>query len=148
MWSKPADLARIIGDVATTRRRRLGDRDAARRRDRPPRLGDGAADRRLRGAHARAARDAGAGHVRLDPETFRHLVGTDGWYLTFFRDGPRAIEEDAEPMRTWPTCGRRSPRTARPGWRSSPANPDGETDMVEHGDGWDFHSPLGSGSRR
>ncbi len=21
--------------------------------------------------------------------------------------------------------------------------PDGETDMVEHGDGWDFHSPLG-----
>ena len=29
-------------------------------------------------------------------DTFRHLVGTDCWYLTFFRDGPRAIEEGAE----------------------------------------------------
>ena len=28
-------------------------------------------------------------------DTLRHLVSTDGWYLTFFFDRPNPIEEDA-----------------------------------------------------
>ncbi len=27
-------------------------------------------------------------------DTLRHLVSTDGWYLTFFRDWTNAIDED------------------------------------------------------
>ena len=76
-------------------------------------------------------------------DTFRHLVGTDCWYLTFFRDGPRAIEEGAEADADLAVL--RAAITANgEAWMTIlSANPDGETDMVEHGDGWDFHSPLG-----
>ncbi len=74
-------------------------------------------------------------------ETLRHLVSTDCWYLTFFRDEPAAIEEGAET--SLPEL-----RAAILGngiaWMALLAgDPDGERDIVEHGDGWDFHSPLG-----
>jgi uncharacterized damage-inducible protein DinB len=74
-------------------------------------------------------------------DTLRHLVSTDGWYLTFFRDEPQLIEEGSEPgldeLRSAITA-----HGAR--WRELLASgPDGETDIVEHGDGWNFHSPLG-----
>ncbi len=74
-------------------------------------------------------------------DTMRHLVSTDCWYLTFFRDEPAAIEEGAE-------ASLEELRTAITGnglaWMELLAGGlDGETDMVEHGDGWDFHAPLG-----
>jgi uncharacterized damage-inducible protein DinB len=74
-------------------------------------------------------------------ETFRHLVITDCWYLTFFRDEPQRLEEGAE-------VGLAELRSAITGngrdWMELLASgPDGETDVVEHGDGWTFHSPLG-----
>ena len=74
-------------------------------------------------------------------ETFRHLVITDCWYLTFFRDDPQRLDEGAE-------VGLAELRSAITGngrdWMELLASgPDGETDVVEHGDGWTFHSPLG-----
>lgn len=76
-------------------------------------------------------------------ETFRHLVGTDCWYLTFFRDGPRAIAEGAEGDADLDTLKAAITANGAAWMAVLAANPDGETDMVEHGDGWDFHSPLG-----
>ena len=76
-------------------------------------------------------------------ETFRHLVGTDCWYLTFFRDGPRAIEEGAEADADLDVLKAAIAANGEAWMAILAAGPDGETDMVEHGDGWDFHSPLG-----
>ena len=73
--------------------------------------------------------------------TLHHLVITDCWYLTFFRDQPpRLVETDR--------VGLDRLRSAISGngadWRELLApSPDGETDVVERGDGWSFHSPLG-----
>jgi uncharacterized damage-inducible protein DinB len=74
-------------------------------------------------------------------DTFRHLVGTDAWYLTFFRDEPQRIEENSESdlveLRTAITSNGKD-------WMELLASGlDGEADVVEHGEGWDFHSPTG-----
>ncbi len=74
-------------------------------------------------------------------DTLRHLVITDCWYLTFFRDDPpRVGESDRVGLDTL-----RSAISANGAdWQELLANPpDGETDVVERGDGWKFHSPLG-----
>ena len=76
-------------------------------------------------------------------DTFRHLVGTDCWYLTFFREGPRAIEDGAEAELGLDALGAAITANGAAWMAILATNPDGETDMVEHGDGWDFHSPLG-----
>ena len=73
-------------------------------------------------------------------DTLRHLVSTDGWYLTFFGDRPNPIEEDAE-------CSLDQLRAANTSngeaWVELLAEDlDPERDIVEHGDGWEFHSPL------
>jgi uncharacterized damage-inducible protein DinB len=74
-------------------------------------------------------------------ETLRHLVTTDCWYLTFFREGPPAIPEGAEAALPQLRAAISTNGTA---WRELLAEgPDAERDIVEHGDGWDFHSPLG-----
>ncbi len=74
-------------------------------------------------------------------DTFRHLVSSDGWYLSFFREQPAPIDEEAETG----LAELRSAITANgKAWTALlAAGPDGETDIVEHGEGWDFHSPLG-----
>jgi uncharacterized damage-inducible protein DinB len=74
-------------------------------------------------------------------DTFRHLVSTDGWYITFFRDWTNLIDEDADAT----LADLRSAITANGKvWIDLLAGDlDGEQDVVEHGDGWDFHSPLG-----
>ena len=74
-------------------------------------------------------------------DTLRHLVSTDGWYLTFFLDRPNPIEEDADV-----TLGELRAANASNGeaWMTFLAGElDAEADIVEHGDGWNFHSPLG-----
>jgi len=74
-------------------------------------------------------------------DTFRHLVSTDCWYLTFFRDQPQRIEEgsaaDLDELRLATTSNGKD-------WMELLAGGlDGEADVVEHGDGWNFHSPAG-----
>lgn len=74
-------------------------------------------------------------------DTLRHLVSTDGWYLTFFRDWTNLVEEDADVT----LAEMRSAIATNGGvWKELlAAGPDPEQDVVEHGDGWDFHSPVG-----
>jgi uncharacterized damage-inducible protein DinB len=73
--------------------------------------------------------------------TLAHMVSSDGWYLTFFRDWTNAIDEDADVT----LAELRSAITANgAAWMELLSGDlDGERDMVEHGDGWDFHSPAG-----
>jgi uncharacterized damage-inducible protein DinB len=73
-------------------------------------------------------------------ETLRHLVGSDGWYLSFFREEPAPIDEDAEVT----LAELRSAITANgAAWMELLAGElDPDRDIVEHGEGWDFHAPL------
>jgi uncharacterized damage-inducible protein DinB len=74
-------------------------------------------------------------------DTLRHLVDSDCFYLTFFRDEPPRVEEDAEldlaELRSVITANGRD-------WMALLARGlDGEADTVEQGDGWTFHAPTG-----
>ncbi len=74
-------------------------------------------------------------------DTFRHLVSTDCWYLTFFGTEPQLIEEDSaaslDELRSAIT-------TSGKAWMELlDGGLNGEADIVEHGDGWNFHSPTG-----
>ncbi len=74
-------------------------------------------------------------------DTFRHLVSTDCLYLTFFGTEPQLIEEDSaatlDELRSAITTNGKA-------WMELLAGGlDGEADIVEHGDGWNFHSPTG-----
>jgi uncharacterized damage-inducible protein DinB len=73
--------------------------------------------------------------------TLAHMVGSDGWYLTFFRDWTNPIGEDEGVT----LAELRSAITASgAAWMEVLAGElDADADMVEHGDGWDFHAPLG-----
>ena len=73
--------------------------------------------------------------------TLAHLVGTDGWYLTFFLDFENPIGEDPDV-----TIDQLRAANAANGerWRSViAAEADPERDVVEEGDGWRFHTPVG-----
>ena len=74
-------------------------------------------------------------------DTFRHLVSTDGWYLSFFREQPAPIDEAGDVS----LAELRSAITTNgAAWSEMlDGDLDPDTDVVEHGDGWDFHSPLG-----
>jgi uncharacterized damage-inducible protein DinB len=73
--------------------------------------------------------------------TFRHLVSTDCWYLTFFGTEPQLIEEDSaatlDELRSAITTNGKAWTELLDGGL------DGEADIVERGDGWNFHSPTG-----
>jgi uncharacterized damage-inducible protein DinB len=74
-------------------------------------------------------------------ETLRHLVRSDGWYLTFFRSDVTEIEPDAavglEVLRSMVTSN-------GAGWRELIAGDlEADADVVERGEGWEFHAPLG-----
>jgi uncharacterized damage-inducible protein DinB len=73
--------------------------------------------------------------------TLAHMVGSDGWYLTFFRDWTNAIGEDEDVT----LAELRSAITTNgAAWMEVLAEDlDGEADMVEHGDGWNSHAPTG-----
>jgi uncharacterized damage-inducible protein DinB len=74
-------------------------------------------------------------------DTFRHLVATDGWYLTFFFDRPNPIDEDVDATLAELRVANASNGAA---WMELLSNDlDTEADVVEHGDGWDYHSPVG-----
>jgi uncharacterized damage-inducible protein DinB len=75
-------------------------------------------------------------------DTIKHLVSSDGWYLTLFRDWPQRIHEE-DPSLTLADLRTSVVENGR-GWLELlAASPDGETDIPEHGDGWVFHAPTG-----
>jgi len=75
-------------------------------------------------------------------ETLRHLVAADLWYLTFFPVEQRTpLDEKAE---TSLDELRRVITKNGELWTEVLARVvDGDEDVVEHGDGWDFHAPVG-----
>ncbi|MGK2850397.1 MAG: DinB family protein [Candidatus Limnocylindrales bacterium] len=73
--------------------------------------------------------------------TLHHLVSTDGWYLTFFRDWTNLVEEDAELTLDELRAAITANGAAWMAYLS--AELDGEQDIPERGEGWIFHSPLG-----
>jgi uncharacterized damage-inducible protein DinB len=73
--------------------------------------------------------------------TLSHLVGSDGWYLSFFRDQPAPIADDAVVT----LADLRAAITANGVvWQDLLAGElDPEQDLLERGDGWEFHQPAG-----
>ena len=74
-------------------------------------------------------------------ETLRHVVGTDGWYLTFFRDWENPLREDGPGGIPELRAANAANGAAWMAVLAGDLDPD--ADLVEHGDGWDFHSPVG-----
>jgi uncharacterized damage-inducible protein DinB len=74
-------------------------------------------------------------------ETFRHFVGSDGWYLSFFRpDAPR-VDEDAKPSLAELRSAMESNGAA---WLAVlDEEVDADRDVVEMDNGWEFHAPVG-----
>jgi uncharacterized damage-inducible protein DinB len=72
--------------------------------------------------------------------TLRHLVSSDGWYFSFFGEPPMPIDEEADTSLVELRSGITANGVA---WKALLATGlDGEADIVEHGEGWDFHAPL------
>jgi len=73
--------------------------------------------------------------------TFAHMVSSDGWYLNFFRDWTNLIGEDEGVTLAELRSAIAANGAAWMEVLDDELDPD--TDMVEHGDGWNFHAPLG-----
>ena len=73
--------------------------------------------------------------------TLTHLVASDGWYLSYFREQPAPIDEESSVT----LADLRAAIVANGVvWRDILAgDPDPETDLVERGEGWEFHQPAG-----
>lgn len=72
-------------------------------------------------------------------DTLRHLVSSDGWYLSFFREGVAQTHDRA-------TLGELRSAITRNGaaWMDVLAGElDADADIVEHDNGWEVHSPVG-----
>jgi uncharacterized damage-inducible protein DinB len=74
-------------------------------------------------------------------DTLRHLARSDCFFLTFFREDPPRIADGAEPdldeLRAVITANGAD-------WMAVLAGGvDGETDTIEHDNGWEFHAPTG-----
>jgi uncharacterized damage-inducible protein DinB len=73
--------------------------------------------------------------------TLMHLVSSDGWYLSFFREQPAPIDEETEVSLAEL---RAAITTNGVAWMALLAGDlDPEQDLVERGDGWEFHQPAG-----
>jgi uncharacterized damage-inducible protein DinB len=72
--------------------------------------------------------------------SFHHLVGSDGWYLSFFRDVPVPLADDAR----LPLAALRDAMTANgAAWLTVlESDPDADADLEEREDGWIFHAPV------
>lgn len=76
-------------------------------------------------------------------DTLRHLVQSDGWYLSFFREDRTALtDEQAERMGL---AELRSAMTSNgAAWTALLAGEiDPDAVIVERGEGWELHSPFG-----
>jgi uncharacterized damage-inducible protein DinB len=73
--------------------------------------------------------------------TLRHLVASDSWYLSFFCDHATAIDEEAEISLAELRLVITSNGSA---WMQLlPVEIDPDADVVERGDGLEFHAPVG-----
>ena len=72
--------------------------------------------------------------------TLHHLIGTDGWYLSFFLEFDNPITDDTDVtidlLREANAANGERYRTVLA------AETDPERDVVEEGDGWRFHTPV------
>jgi uncharacterized damage-inducible protein DinB len=76
-------------------------------------------------------------------ETLHHLVESDRWYLGFFSAGQTLARINEKPI-LGPAQLRSEMRRNEAAWGEVLAQQDDpETDVPEHGDGWEFHAPLG-----
>ncbi len=73
--------------------------------------------------------------------TLRHLVGSDCWYLSFFRDDVSEPAEDSDLTIDELRSIIMSNGKAWMELLDDVLDPD--RDVVEHGEGWDFHAPVG-----
>jgi uncharacterized damage-inducible protein DinB len=74
-------------------------------------------------------------------DTLRHLVGSDAWYLSFFREPPASIEEGADVTLDELRSTMRANGAA---WMELLAGDlDSDADVAEVDEGWEFHAPLG-----
>ncbi len=75
--------------------------------------------------------------------TLRHLVASDRWYLSFFPAGAQLAPVDEEVALSLAEL-RQAMTTNGTAWTQLLAGePDPDADVVEDGDGWEFHAPLG-----
>ncbi len=75
-------------------------------------------------------------------ETLRHLVHSDHWYLSFFRDVPEISDDDANAMRLEDL--RRVFATDATTWLDVVANEtDPNREIVERDEAWVLRSPVG-----
>jgi uncharacterized damage-inducible protein DinB len=74
--------------------------------------------------------------------TLGHLVGSDGWYLSFFRpdEVTELAEEEGIGLPEMRAAAAANGRVWLELIESGELEPD--TDVVEHGEGWDFHAPV------
>ena len=74
-------------------------------------------------------------------DTLRHLVSSDGWYLSFFGNVPAPVDEAADVT----LAELRSAITTNgAAWMELISGDlDADTEVVERGEGWEFRSPLG-----
>ena len=73
--------------------------------------------------------------------TFGHLVASDAWYLSFFGDVPAPVDDDHDVTLTQLRAAITANGAAWMALIDGDLDPD--ADIVEHGDGWDFHAPVG-----
>jgi len=75
--------------------------------------------------------------------TLRHLVASDRWYLSFFPADAQLAPVDEEVALSLGEL-RQAMTTNGTAWTELLAGePDPDADVVEDGDGWEFHAPLG-----
>jgi len=78
-------------------------------------------------------------------DTLRHMVGSDGWYLTFFREWDNPLREDGPGGLPELHAANKANGEA---WTAVlDANPDPDADLVEEGEDeqgqkWKFHAPT------
>jgi uncharacterized damage-inducible protein DinB len=72
--------------------------------------------------------------------TLGHLVGSDSWYLSFHRSEPAATIDEQTSLAEM----RSVMKSNGAAWVDLLAGDlDPEADVVERGDGWEFHAPMG-----
>lgn len=74
--------------------------------------------------------------------TLRHLVGSDDWYLSFFRSEPTEPFDEEAPSSLADLRSAFS-RNGATWMELLPRSVDPDADVVEHGEGWEFHAPVG-----
>jgi uncharacterized damage-inducible protein DinB len=72
--------------------------------------------------------------------TLGHLVGSDGWYLSFHRDEPAVTIDEETSLAEMRSVMERNGAA----WMELLSGElDPEEDVLERGEGWEFHAPMG-----